>query len=118
MEYTNVNYAAAALDKIAPGCQWTITDGMAIDWVKQGNDYVPTNFIWHDDPSKQPTKQQIDAAIEEVKLEIENSQYQRNRFKEYPSIGDQLDALYKAGVFPEEMAAQIQAVKDKYPKTK
>lgn len=39
------------------------------------------------------------------------------RLKEYPSIGDQLDALFHAGVFPAEMAAQIQAVKDKYPKT-
>lgn len=38
------------------------------------------------------------------------------RVKEYPSIGDQLDALFHAGVFPEDMAAQIQAVKDKYPK--
>jgi hypothetical protein len=35
---------------------------------------------------------------------------------EYPSIGDQLDALYKAGVFPTDMAAKIKAVKDKYPK--
>ena len=39
-----------------------------------------------------------------------------NRVLEYPSIGDQLDALFHAGVFPAEMAAQIQAVKDKYPK--
>ena len=36
---------------------------------------------------------------------------------EYPSIGDQLDALYHAGVFPEEMAAVISAVKLKYPKS-
>jgi len=45
-----------------------------------------------------------------------STEYQRLRVTEYPSIGDQLDALFKAGVFPEEMAAQIQAVKDKYPK--
>jgi hypothetical protein len=35
---------------------------------------------------------------------------------EYPSIGDQLDALFQAGVFPTEMAAKLQAVKDRYPK--
>jgi hypothetical protein len=35
---------------------------------------------------------------------------------EYPSIGDQLDALFHAGVFPEDMAAKIQAVKDNNPK--
>ena len=44
--------------------------------------------------------------------------YQENRVKEYPPIGDQLDALYHAGVFPDAMAATIKAVKDKYPKGK
>ena len=42
--------------------------------------------------------------------------YQRNRWANYPTLGDQLDALYHAGVFPEEMTAQIKAVKDLYPK--
>lgn len=111
-----INYAALALQKIAPGAQWTITDGMDIHWVKTGNTYVAENFIWHDDPSTRPTKEQIDEAIESVKLEIKSEEYKRKRYREYPSIGDQLDALFKAGIFPEEMAAQIQAVKDKYPK--
>lgn len=48
---------------------------------------------------------------------IQPRTYSEMRAKNYPSIGDQLDALFKAGVFPEEMAAQIQAVKDKYPKS-
>lgn len=42
------------------------------------------------------------------------TQYKRDR--KYPPIGDQLDALFHAGVFPEEMAAQLQAVKDAHPK--
>lgn len=42
--------------------------------------------------------------------------YKQQRVQEYPPIGDQLDALFKAGVFPADMAAAIQAVKDKYPK--
>ena len=42
--------------------------------------------------------------------------YVEQRVLEYPAIGDQLDALYHAGVFPDDMAAQIKAVKDKYPK--
>jgi hypothetical protein len=42
--------------------------------------------------------------------------YSYKRAMEYPAIGDQLDALFHAGVFPEDMAAKIQAVKDKYPK--
>jgi len=42
--------------------------------------------------------------------------YKESRISQYPSIGDQLDALYHAGVFPEEMAAQITAVKEANPK--
>jgi len=39
-----------------------------------------------------------------------------NRKNDYPEIGDQLDALYHAGVFPANMAARIKETKDKYPK--
>jgi len=46
-----------------------------------------------------------------------NADYVSRRMSEYPAIGDQLDALFKAGVFPDDMAAQIQAVKDANPKT-
>lgn len=51
-----------------------------------------------------------------VQAEIDAKAYKQQRVNEYPAIGDQLDALFHAGVFPPEMAAQIQAVKDKYPK--
>lgn len=42
--------------------------------------------------------------------------YGQKRITEYPPIGDQLDALFHAGAFPADMAAKIQAVKNKYPK--
>ena len=42
--------------------------------------------------------------------------YDKKRVIDYPPIGDQLDALFHAGVFPEDMAAKIHAVKDKHPK--
>ena len=45
------------------------------------------------------------------------NEYKDKRQVEYPDIGDQLDALYHAGAFPEDMANKIKAVKDKYPKT-
>ena len=51
-----------------------------------------------------------------AKIDVQNSQYRFQRSPEYPSIGDQLDALWKGGAAAEEMAAKIQAVKDKYPK--
>ena len=47
---------------------------------------------------------------------VDPEEYKYKRQFEYPDIGDQLDALYHAGVFPEDMANKIKAVKDKYPK--
>ena len=55
--------------------------------------------------------------MDAVNAWVDPDAYKFNRVLEYPTIGDQLDALYHAGVFPEDMAAQIQAVKERYPKT-
>jgi hypothetical protein len=46
----------------------------------------------------------------------QNPTYSILRTAEYPSIGEQLDDLFKQGAFSTEMTAKIQAVKDKYPK--
>jgi hypothetical protein len=58
----------------------------------------------------------VDAEVARLQAESDATKYQRDRKAEYPSIGDQLDALFHAGVFPADMAAQLQAVKDKYPR--
>ena len=42
--------------------------------------------------------------------------YARKRQQEYPSMGDQLDALWKGGADAESMLQKIQAIKTKYPK--
>ena len=55
------------------------------------------------------------AAIDEENPVTEPT-YVENRAVAYPPVGDQLDALFHAGVFPDEMAATLQAVKDAYPK--
>ena len=55
-------------------------------------------------------------SIAEYVEPVDTRTYAEKRQSEYPSIGDQLDALFHAGVFPTDMAATIQAVKDKYPK--
>lgn len=73
------------------------------------------NVVWSD-LNKTPSKIEFDNTVKRIKFEIELAECQDKRKVEYPNIGDQLDALFKAGVFPPEMAAQIQAVKDKYPK--
>tara|TARA_B100000809_G_scaffold124049_1_gene122245 strand:- start:925 stop:1224 length:300 start_codon:yes stop_codon:yes gene_type:complete len=62
------------------------------------------------------SKSDIQAKQAELKAAYDAKDYQRKRQPEYPTIGDQLDALYHADVFPTDMAAQLKAVKDKYAK--
>jgi len=56
------------------------------------------------------------AEQEALDAEFEAKRYQQSRVNVYPDIGDQLDALFHAGVFPQDMADKIQAVKDAHPK--
>ena len=65
--------------------------------------------------SPQPSEAEIEAAHTEWQTEHNSTEYQRLRAPEYPPIGDQLDSLFHAGVFPADMAAKLQAVKDTYP---
>ena len=74
-----------------------------------------TTVEWLDDVEP-PTEAEINAEVSRLQAEYDAQAYARSRVQEYPPIGDQLDALFKAGVFPADMAAAIQAVKDKYPK--
>ena len=70
-------------------------------------------ITWTDAEQTEPTTSEIDAEV--IRLQaIED--YQAPRRAEYPHIGDQLDSLFHAGGFPDDMTATLQAVKDKYPK--
>jgi hypothetical protein len=51
-----------------------------------------------------------------VQAYVDAHAYIAKRAAEYPSIGDQLDALWKGGAEAEAMLAKVQAVKQKYPK--
>lgn len=93
-----------ALQSLRPKAQWSLN----------GDDYE--GLEWLDGTQTKPTEDEIAQEIARLKVEHERTEYQRQRAPEYPSITDQLDALFHAGVFPPEMAAQIQAIKDKYPK--
>ena len=74
---------------------------------------------WQEYPeNKRPNKNVVMREIERIKNEEEpQMNYRHNRAMMYPPIGDQLDALYHAGVFPEDMANKIKEVKDKYSKS-
>lgn len=70
---------------------------------------------------KDGNKIQIDINLINQEVERLNNyessiEYKKQRAREYPSIGDQLDALWKGGETAAEMLAKVQAVKAKYPK--
>jgi hypothetical protein len=93
-----------ALLTLRPASSWSIT----------GDQYVDIN--WLDTENACPSQEEIEAEIVRLQAEYDAEFYRLQRAKAYPAIGDQLDALFHAGVFPPEMAAQIQAIKDLYPK--
>jgi hypothetical protein len=93
-----------ALQSLRPKAEWSLN----------GDTY--SGLEWLDTTQTKPTEEEVEAEIARLQIEHKQKEYQRQRAPEYPSIGDQLDALFHAGVFPSEMAAQIQAIKDRYPK--
>lgn len=66
------------------------------------------------DPMTGETKTVAIDKSEIVRPEIPD--YYAKRRAEYPSLGDQLDAMWKGGQDSAGMVAKIQAVKTKYPK--
>jgi hypothetical protein len=88
----------------------------------------PTNeiFAYELDGSQDHliTPELIEIEESEVDLLVSTAQqdafdslsYSEKRAMSYPPIGDQLDALYHAGVFPAEMATKLADVKARYPK--
>jgi hypothetical protein len=71
---------------------------------------------WHQPETPPVTLEQILQEQRRLQQAYDWDEYKRNRAREYPSIQEQLDALYHAGVFPAEMAARIRAVTAKYPR--
>ena len=96
---------AQALVKLRPGSSWEVI-----------GDDVYENINWKDTVQTKPTKQEVEDKVAELIQARKDIQYQRDRRKEYPPIGDQLDALWKGGDAATEMLAKVQAVKTKYPK--
>ena len=92
---------ADAIQSLRPNSEWTMTGGV-IDWL--------------DSNTTKPTDAEINAEVKRLQADYDAKAYQRSRKPEYPDIGDQLDDLFKAGAFSDDMTAKIQAVKDKYPK--
>ena len=89
-----------------------ITDALQIlrpgaEWVMRGHTY--DCLEWLDAIQSKPTEQ-------EVLDTIAAYEYRSKRAPEYPSLTDQLDALWKGGAEMEAMRVTVMAVKAKYPK--
>ena len=98
-----VNVAQAIL-ALEPTAQFAVTeeDLDQIDWLS--NDVT------------QPSKEDIQAKLDELQAIEDAKQYQRDRKSEYPSIEDCVHALLDGGDTLTDLQALRQAVKDKYPK--
>jgi hypothetical protein len=59
---------------------------------------------------------QVSIDLDAVNAWVDPDAYKAQRASEYPTIGDQLDALWKGGDDAAAMLALVQAVKAKYPK--
>ena len=108
-----IEFISEAIHELAPNSTFSVV-GDSLD--KDGDGGLRCVRWSSVNTTKEPKAEQVISKIEELKQRFVNSQYQRKRAPEYPSIGDQLDDLFKAGLFSEQMAAKIQAIKDKYPK--
>ena len=86
-----------ALKSLRPDEKWSII-GDEIHWST-------------DNATTQPTDDELNAELERLKKFSP-----KKRIPHYPAIADQLDDLFHAGVFSDEMAAKIKAVKDNFPK--
>jgi len=88
-----------AILSLVPNAQVTVCDG---------------NVIWHEPSTAPVTEAEIDVEIARLQADYDAKEYQRKRAAEYPSFADQFDKIFHEGI--DAWKAEIQAVKDKYPK--
>jgi len=79
----------------------------------RGNDVKEITWL---ENTKPIAEADILAKQKELQAEYDANKYQRDRAEAYPSIGDQLDMIYRAGQGGDEFQKAIKAIKDKYPK--
>jgi len=79
---------------------------------------VHESMTWMDCPDecKAGEWELVDGNLQAIPEPADTRTYVDFRNKAYPSIGDQLDMIFHAGLGGDEFQAAIQAVKDAYPK--
>ena len=99
-----MNFIVEALHNLKPEATWSLN----------GDTY--SGLIWLDETQSKPTEEEVTQEIERLQEEYGAKEYQRQRAPEYPSITDQLDAIWKGGDAYDVMLAKVMEIKDKYPK--
>jgi len=99
-----MNFIVEALHSLKPEATWSLN----------GDTY--SGLIWLDETQSKPTEEEVTQEIERLQEEYGAKEYQRQRAPEYPSITDQLDAIWKGGDAYDVMLAKVMEIKDKYPK--
>ena len=93
-----------AIQKLVPNAVFDI----------EGEDY--DKIKWYEsNKEKLPSKSEVDAEIVRLEQEFKDTQYQRDRLSEYPSIQELVVALYDADD-KAEIDKKRAEIKKKYPK--
>ena len=91
----------------------TVRTGQWFGW-SNSKDKVYTNLIVHDGGTK-PTEIECTEGLKALQDTFDATQYQRNRQREYPRWGTQLDYIYHNGI-DKWKTDIVDPVKAKYPK--
>ena len=91
-----------ALQVLRPGAEWAIDN----------NSYA--QLTWLDTEQTKPTEEEVVQKVAELTYQQEVEVYKEQRVAEYPPYADQFDKIFHQGI--DAWKADIQAIKDKYPK--
>lgn len=100
------NFFALAMNKLYPGYAYAIRSNNDLVWTSE----EPSNF----------SLEELKVEEENIKIEYDSKEYQRQRAIEYPPLTDLADAMYWASQGDntklDAYYAACEAVKQKYPK--
>lgn len=111
---TTVELKMDAIRNLRPEASFTFS-GIDVEW--EGDNI--TNITWHDD-TVCPTKSEFDTEYASVQSDYDSKDYQRKRFRQYPSLKEFADAYYHAqkgdNTLMDAYISKCDAVKNDYPK--
>ena len=97
-----------AILSLRPGAKWSM----------DGEDY--DQLIWADTEQTKPTKIEVMAEAQRLKILFEKKKYQDQRYFEYPNLREFADAYYWSQKGDDTLmnvyVAKCDAIKEKYPK--